>query len=67
MSAPELTPDMFPISYRDSMVRAYPVIAGINRDEYYYATPADKDAAFQRVLNNRNLRRTHEMYLEDHR
>lgn len=63
----DLTPDMFPTDYRDSMICAYPTIAGIDRDGYYYATPAEKDAAFQRVLDNRNLRRTHEMYLEDHR
>ena len=47
----------FPNSYKLMMIRAYPVIAQMDADEEYFATPAERDEAFGRILANRNLRR----------
>lgn len=55
--------DDFPVSYRRKMILAYPVIAGMTQEQEWWATPAEKGAAFQRILDARNLRRTHELYL----
>jgi len=54
----------FPVKYRIEMILAYPTIAGLTLRELYKGTEADRDEAFQRVLDARNLRRTHELYLE---
>jgi hypothetical protein len=54
----------FPPEYKARMVQAYPVIAGLSRDEAWSATPEERETAFVRVLNARNLRRTHELFLE---
>lgn len=59
-----MTADMFPTDYRDKMIRAYPVIADMTRDDYYVADGWQRDVAFERILGSRNLRRTHEMFLE---
>lgn len=59
--------DDFPTSYKLQMIRAYPIIAQMDADEEYFATPEERDEAFARVLCNQNLRRTHEMFLEDYR
>jgi hypothetical protein len=61
----ELNPDDFDSTYQLRMVMAYPVIGGLNRDGLMLATPDVKRAAFVRILANRNLRRTHELYLAD--
>jgi hypothetical protein len=55
----------FPTDYKLLMIRAYPTIAQMDADEEYFATAEERDEAFGRILANRNLRRTHEMYLED--
>ena len=62
-----MTPDDFPSDYKLQMIRAYPIIAQMNADEEYFATPEERDEAFARVLACKNLRRTHEMFLEEHR
>lgn len=53
----------FPNSYKLKMIRAYPVIAQMDADEEYFATPDERDQAFGRILVSRNLRQTHEMFL----
>lgn len=55
----------FPTHYKLQMIRAYPIIAQMDADEEYFATPEERDEAFGRILANRNLRRTHEMFLEE--
>lgn len=60
----DLTPDQFPAEYKSQMVKAYPVIAQMTAAEAWLATAEEREAAFQRVLDARNLRRTHELYLE---
>lgn len=55
----------FPASYKLKMIRAYPTIAQMDADEEYFATPADRDAAFENILRAKNLRRTHEMFLTE--
>lgn len=59
----ELNVEGFPLDYRLRMIRAYPVIAQMSADEEYFATPAERDEAFGRVLRAKNLQRTHEMFL----
>ena len=59
-----LTPDMFPPDYRAKMIAAYPVIAHMSADEAWFSTAEERDEAFQRILDARNLRRTHELFLE---
>jgi len=54
----------FSLNYRAKMLAAYPVIAQMNADEAYFADKSERDEAFQRILDAKNLRRTHEMYLE---
>lgn len=61
--AEPLTVDQFPVTYRNKMIQAYPVIADMDADEFYFATAAEKDEAFARILNARNLQITHRMYL----
>lgn len=58
-----LDSDLFPGSYKAQMIAAYPVIADMTADEAYWATPAEREAAFGRILAARNLRRTHELFL----
>lgn len=58
-----LDPDDFDTAYKARMILAYPTIAGMNSDEFFYSTLAEKDEAFDRILANRHLRRTHELYL----
>lgn len=55
----------FPNDYKLAMIRAYPVIAQMDADEEYFATPEERDEVFGRILANRNLRRTHEMFLAE--
>lgn len=55
----------FPNDYKLSMIRAYPTIAQMDADEEYFATATERDEAFGRVLANRNLRRTHELFLAE--
>ena len=59
-----LSADDFDATYQLRMVMAYPVIGGLGRDGLMLATPDVKRAAFERILANKNLRRTHELYLE---
>ncbi|MCF3939938.1 hypothetical protein [Gordonia tangerina] len=66
MSDPNtLNPADFPVDYKARMVAAYPVIAEMSADEAWLATPTERDEAFRRVLNAKNLRRTHELFLAD--
>lgn len=65
--AEALDADDFDGDYQLRMITAYPVIAGLTRDGLMFATPDVKRAAFERILANRNLRRTHELYLADRR
>lgn len=51
----------FPRSYRFRMVKAYPIISGV--PDAYAATHDEIDEGFRYVLEARNLRRTHELYL----
>ena len=60
-----MRPEDFPATYKARMIAAYPVIAGMTPDEAYYADAAERDAAFQRILDARNLQRTHELFLAD--
>jgi hypothetical protein len=55
----------FPRQYRWTMVRVYPLISGV--PDVFEATQDEIDDGFARVLENGNLRRIHEMYLETHR
>jgi GTP-sensing pleiotropic transcriptional regulator CodY len=55
----------FPSHYKLKMIRAYPTIAKMDADEEFLATPEERDEAFARILANQNLRRTHEMFLEE--
>lgn len=55
----------FPNSYKLSMIRAYRVIAQMDADEEFFATPGELDEAFGRILASRSLRRTHEMFLAE--
>ena len=55
----------FDAAYKVYMIQAYPVIAQMTVDEFFYAMPDERDAAFERILNARNLRVTHEQYLAD--
>lgn len=55
----------FPADYKLRMIRAYPTIAQMDADEEYFATPSERDEAFERILGNANLRRTHELFLAD--
>jgi hypothetical protein len=65
LDEPPLKVSDFPRQYRWSMVRAYSVISGV--PDVFEATQDKIDAGFALILENRNLRRTHEMYLEDRR
>lgn len=58
-----MTVDMFPANYRAKMIEAYPVIAQMTADEFYYAPTWERDEAFERILAAKHLRRTHELYL----
>jgi hypothetical protein len=60
----DLAADDFDGTYQLRMIMAYPVISDMSRDELMFATPEEKRAAFERILKARNLRRTHELYLE---
>ncbi|WP_123925560.1 hypothetical protein [Gordonia oryzae] len=60
-----LAVEQFPVEYRETMIIAYPVIAQMSRNEFYFASSRARDEAFARVLAAKNLRRTHEMFLED--
>ena len=53
----------FPYDYRARMIASYPVIAGMTRDEAYFADMDERDEAFARILAAKNLRRTHELFL----
>jgi hypothetical protein len=53
----------FPTHYKLAMIRAYPIIAQMDADEEYFATPEERDEAFGRILSNRNLQVTHEQFL----
>lgn len=59
-----MTPDDFDATYQLRMIMAYPVIAQMDADELMFGTPEEKREAFQRILNNRNLARTHQLYLD---
>lgn len=50
--------------FKARMIAAYPVISQMTSDEAYGATVAEWDAAFERILASRNLRRTCLMELE---
>lgn len=65
LDKPALHVGDFPRQYRWSMVRAYSVISDVS--DVFEATQEEIDAGFALILENRNLRRTHEMYLESHR
>lgn len=60
-----LDPDDFDAGYKVRMIQAYPIIAGMDADELYWSEGHEREDAFERILANRHLRRTHEMYLED--
>lgn len=55
MSTPTLTPAHFPAEFAARMIAAYPVIARMTADQAYYASAAEKDSAFDRVLQSRNI------------
>lgn len=59
----DLRVEDFDRRYRFRMVKAYPVISGV--PDVFAATHDEIDAGFRYVLDSRNLRRTHEMYLAD--
>lgn len=59
----DLSINDFPRWYRFKMVKAYPVISGI--DDPYAATHIQLDAGFKLCLENRHLRVTHEMFLAE--
>lgn len=50
-------------AYKAKMIMAYPVIAGMTAEEFYWASVAEREAAFRRVLDARNLRDVHKAYL----
>jgi hypothetical protein len=61
----EFAADDFEPTYQVKMIRAYPVISGMSGDvQMITASPEEWRAAFQRILDNRNLARTHQLYLE---
>ncbi len=57
-----LPADAFDVGYRFRMVQAYPVISGV--PNVYEADRDQLAAGFARCLAARNLRRTHELYLD---
>lgn len=59
----QLSVNDFPRWYRFKMVKAYPVISGV--DDPYVATHSELDAGFKLCLENRHLRVTHEMFLAE--
>lgn len=59
-----MTPADFAPHFKAKMVTAYPKVSGVTVDEAYFATDAEMDAAFQRVLDSENLRRVCELELE---
>lgn len=61
----EMTPEQFPSDYKAQMIAAYPVIAQMSADDAYLADFDEREQAFERILANRNLRRTHEMFLAE--
>lgn len=60
-----MKPSDFPKDYKLKMIRAYPTIADMSADEEFFATADERDEAFARVLQNKNLRETHEMFLAE--
>ena len=60
-----MNPDDFPLDYKLRMIRAYRTIAQMEADEEWFATPEEREEAFGRILRSKNLRRTHESFLED--
>lgn len=67
MTAETLAPtvDQFDAGYKARMIQAYPAIAQMDPEEMFYGTIADREAAFQRVLDSPALRSTHQAYLDD--
>ncbi|ROZ88986.1 hypothetical protein [Gordonia sp. OPL2] len=61
----DFDPNDFPPKYKADMVAAYPDIAAMTADEAWFATPAEREEAFARVLAAKNLRRTHQQFLDD--
>jgi hypothetical protein len=57
----------FTVEYRMKMITAYPTISGMTTAEMYGATGSQLDEAFLRVLDCRNLARTHRLWLESRR
>lgn len=62
-SAEALDPSRFPTEYKARMIAAYPVIAGMTAAEAYLSTLEEREVAFGRILDSRQLRRTHELFL----
>jgi hypothetical protein len=62
LDSQQLSVNDFPRWYRFKMVAAYRVISDV--PDPYAATHVEIDAGFRRCLDNRNLRVTHEQFLE---
>ena len=62
LDSQQLSVNDFPRWYRFKMVDAYRVISDVV--DPHAATHAEIDAGFKRCLENRNLRRTHEQFLD---
>lgn len=61
----DFNPADFPADYKAKMIAAYPVIAELTADEAWLAHPAQREEAFERVLAAKNLRSTHEQFLDE--
>ena len=66
VETPALTAGQFDAGYKARMIQAYPAIAKMSPEEMFYGSTTEREAAFQRVLDNETLRRTHQAYLDDH-
>lgn len=63
LDARQLSVNDFPRWFRFKMVKAYPVISEVL--DVYEASHNEIDAGFALCLDNRHLRRTAELFVED--
>jgi chorismate-pyruvate lyase len=65
MDGAPLDASRFEPEYKLKMVLAYPVIAGMTKQQWWDSSQEERDAAFRRVLDAKNLRDVHIKYLDD--
>jgi hypothetical protein len=50
-----LTAADFPTEFKTRMIRAYPVIAQMDGEDFYFSDTEQKDKAFERILESRSI------------